>query len=408
MLVVTANWAVADGTLVTRSRRDQAEWLAAVHRAAIRAGVHRDGRYAPLAGLDLVLAGDTLDGLTTTAWLGNARPWHAGRRAEGIAAGVLVAAAARCRRLLGGLARYAREGIPVPDADRRGRPDWSRLRRVPVRVVVLPGDRDRWLMAALPRLARRGIRVAAAWSVGNVAVCHGAEFDPSFTAAGGPEIGRPTLGESLAVDLVARFGATVSTAHVWPECRGLVGRLAASRPRDLPLAVTTWLATAAPAAARAVRDRWARAVSDWRRSARTAEPACGVDFDAIDAVAAWLECSAAARGTTALDALLEPGPPPPPRHGTVVLGHPPAAWSTGSLVCLGGQPAAATAADLSGGVAVSCIEPAPSAGGPAHVVCPAPPENGDWMPLMPVGAASGRMPPAVRAAVDEPRIVEAA
>jgi hypothetical protein len=408
MLVVTANWAVADGTLVTRPRRDQAEWLAAVHRAAIRAGAHRDGRYAPLAGLDVVLAGDTLDGLTTTAWLGDARPWHAGRRAEGVAAGVLAAAAARCRRLCGGLARWAREGIPVPDADRRGRPDWSRRRRVPVRVTVLPGDRDRWLTAATPRLARRGIRVAAAWSAGTVAVCHGAEFEPSFTAAGGPEVGRPSLGESLAVDLVARFAAAIRAADVWPECRGLVAGLAAARPRDLPLTVTTWLATATPVAARAVRDRWARAVSWWRRAARTAEPACGVDFDPVDAVAAWLESGAPACGTAALDGLFDPGPPPPPPRGTVVLGHPPAAWSAGRLVCLGGQPAAATAAELSSGVAVSCIEPAPPAGGPAHVVCTEPPEYGAWMPLMPAGTTAGRMPPAFRAAADEPRIVEAA
>lgn len=407
MLVVTANWAVADGTLVARPRREQAEWLAAVHRAAIRAGVRRDGRYAPLDGLDLVLAGDLLDGLTSTAWLGDARPWHRGRRAEGIANRVLVAAAARCRRLLGGVARWAREGVAVPDSDRLGRPDWARRRRVPVRVVVLPGDRDRWLVAALPRLARRGIRLAAAWSVGTVAICHGAEFDPSCAACGGPETGRPTLAESLAVDLVGRFAAAVRGADVWPECRGLVARLAASRPRDIPPAVTSWLAQASPAAARTVRDRWARAVAGWRRAARTAEPSCHAEFDLVDAVAAWLAGDPRACIAAPLEPLLEPGPPPQPRCGTVVLGHPPAAWSAGTLVCLGGGFPREASAEA-GGDAVSCIDPVPPACGPSHAVCADPLGNAPWTPLMPAGGGFERTASTGLAVTPVPPIVEAA
>lgn len=58
MLVVTANWALADGSLVATSRRGQEEFLEAVHRAAFRSGVRRDGRYEPIDSIDIVLAGE--------------------------------------------------------------------------------------------------------------------------------------------------------------------------------------------------------------------------------------------------------------------------------------------------------------------------------------------------------------
>ena len=225
MLIVTANWSIADGTFVVRPRRTQVEWLATVHRAVLRTGVGRDGRYAPRERIEILLAGDTLDGLTTDAWLGDVRPWHEGRRAARIAAGVLVRAAAHGRRLWGGLARWARDGLAVPGADRFGRPDWRRQRRVPVHVTVLPGDRDRWIAAALPRLARRGMHVATAAAATGIPVCHGAGFDPLW--AGRPEPGQPTLGESLLVDFLARFAAAVREGPAWVEARGLVARLAA-------------------------------------------------------------------------------------------------------------------------------------------------------------------------------------
>ena len=370
MLVVTANWAVADGSLVMRSRHEQVEWLAAVRRAAIRAGVRGDGGYAPLERVDVVLAGDTLDALTSSAWLGRVRPWHEGRRAAEIADRVLVAAAARGRRLLGGLARWAREGLVVPAADGRGRPDWSRLLRVPVHVAALPGDRDRRIAAALPRLARRGISVAATWSGAGITVCHGAELDPAWCGGGPPEPGRPTLGESLAVDLVARFGAALHGDATWPAARGLVAGLASAPPLDLPAIVSAWIAAATPPAALAVRDRWLAAVAGWRRAARLAEPACAAACAPLDAVAAWLE-GCGGPGTAARE--IEPlfaTTMPPQAGAALVLGHPPSARSAGAVVCLGGPRGGTFELEARGAATVACVAPMRAAGGPLHVVFP--------------------------------------
>lgn len=404
MLVVTANWAVTDGSLVSRPRGPQVEWLASVRRAAIRAGVQADGRYAPLERLDVVLAGDTFDALTSTAWLGRMRPWHAGRRAADVTDRVLVAAAARGRRLLGGLARWVRVGIDVPAADRRGRPDWARPLHVPVHVAVLPGDRDRRIAAALPRLARRGIRVAADWSSAGITVCHGAEIDPLWSGGGPPEPGHPTLGESLAVDLVTPFAAAVRGDAAWPEARGLVARLAAAPWEAWPGLVSAWVAAAQPPAARSVRDRWLGAVAGWRRAARIAEPSCAVACDPLDAAAAWLEgdgTSAAAAGEIAA---LCTAAVPPPTQGLVVLGHPPSGRSGGAVVCLGGPNAAATN-EPRGDARVACVAARRGIGGPAHVVVS--PSAGaagwDWLELD-ADAATAGMPPAAAAA----RIIEAA
>ena len=406
MLVVTANWAVADGSLVSQPPREQVEWLAAVRRAAIRSGVRPDGRYAPVDRLDVVLAGDTLDALTSAAWLGAVRPWHAGGKSADVAARVLVAAAARGRRLLGGLARWARAGILVPAADGRGRPDWSRSCRVPVRVAALPGDRDRWIAAALPRLARRGIRLAAAWSAGGISVCHGAELDPAWCGCGASEPDRPSLGESLAVDLVARFAGMLRGDVSWPESRGLVVRLASSPPGELPATVADWLAAARGPAARVVRDRWLAAVAGWRRAARLAEPACAATCDPIDAVAAWL---AGLGGPSTAAGEIEPlfaTAVPPPSRGVVVLGHPPTVRSGAAVVCLGGPRRRVAEEDTRGAATVACIVPVRPSGGPVHVVFPRPETGPAWTWLG--GAAAVDAGAVSRPAAAASRIVEAA
>ena len=84
MLVVTANWAFSDGSLFAAPGRRRAAraWLRRVRLATIRSGFGRDGVYRPPAGLDIVLAGDTLDCLVSAAWSGRQRPWHTGNRAE--------------------------------------------------------------------------------------------------------------------------------------------------------------------------------------------------------------------------------------------------------------------------------------------------------------------------------------
>lgn len=369
MLVVTANWALADGTLVATSRRGQAEFLEAVHRAAFRSGVRRDGRYEPIDSIDVVLAGDTFDPLTSTAWAGGVRPWHEGGRAAAMAAAAMLAAAARGRRLLAGLAAWARAGLMVPAADRRGRPVFGRDRRVPVRVTILPGDRDPWIAGAGARLARRGIEVAGAWSVPGISVCHGAEFDPLWTAA---EPGRPTLGASLAVDLVARFGTGLrERSDLWPACRPLIAQLAAARALEMPGIIAEWLA-ATERSKVVVRDAWRAAVATWRRQARIAEPACDASFDAIDAVAAWMDDLDLAfpDAAGAIAALLDPGPMFGAESGTVVLGHWSGSAAGQAIVGLG--PAPGNAADPAADVTLAGVAPASRRRGPAHVVFPDP------------------------------------
>lgn len=367
MLVVTANWALADGTLVAAPRRCQVEFLEAVHRAAVRSGVQRDGRYEPIDVIDIVLAGDTLDPLTSTAWAGDLRPWQSGRRAAEALTAVMLAAAVRGRRLLAGLVAWARDGLAVPAADRRGRPAFDRRRHVAVRVTLLPGNRDPWIAGAAARLARRGIEVSGAWAVPGISVCHGAEFDPVWAAV---EPGRPTLGASLAVDLVARFGTALrGRPDLWPACQPLVARLVAARALELPGVVAEWT-TAMERGSAVVRDTWRAAVAGWRRQARIVEPACEAPFDALDAVAGWMEGLHHEPRTAAGDvaALLDPHLPFGAVPGTVVLGHwgGPAAGAT--VVGLG--PARASAAEPAARVTETGVAPARQRRGPEHVVFP--------------------------------------
>ena len=64
MLVVTANWAFSDGTLVAVKRRARAAraWLRTVRRGVVCGSFGRDGAYRPPRAVDVVLAGDTFDG----------------------------------------------------------------------------------------------------------------------------------------------------------------------------------------------------------------------------------------------------------------------------------------------------------------------------------------------------------
>lgn len=303
MLVVAANWAISDGTLVSHPRRRQAEWLAAVHRAVIRAGWRRDGGYVPVADLDIVLAGDTFDWLTTTAWSPAVRPWHDGLRAEEARRRVMVGSLRRGRWLLAGLRGWCRDGLPVPDADRHGRPRPRLERRIPVRVTLLAGDRDRELEGAADLAGRHDFAVGTCWTDGLVSIRHGAATDPlcdeqdfrvDRAAAGSGAVAgrRPSLAESLAVGLVSRFGVGLrSLSDAWPGGRSLIGALAAATPADMTSLVDAWAADAVRggqitvAAAAAVSDCWRQAVAAWLREARAEQPRCGLSFDGLAAVA---------------------------------------------------------------------------------------------------------------------------
>ena len=106
MLVVTANWAIGDGTLWRRPLRGLVSraW-GVIQRSALRAGFRHDGRYRPLERLDIVFAGDTFDLYASRLWAtGDVRPWH--RSTSGETARREVAASALRRAAV--LNRFAR------------------------------------------------------------------------------------------------------------------------------------------------------------------------------------------------------------------------------------------------------------------------------------------------------------
>ena len=309
MLVVTSNWAIGDGSLVRAAAGWHGTLASAVHRAAIRAGFGHDGRYRPIEGVDVVLAGDTFDWLASAAWCDHARPWRGGSAVREVGRGVAAATVRRGRRVLAPLARFRRRGLAVPAADGRGRPGRTAV-TVPVRVTLLAGDRDRAL-ADQPRPGRVPFALGAVWSDGRVTIRHGHEADPACHVPDGRrgDGGRsPTLAESVAVDLVARFAlACGGLAGATPACGDLVRRLVRCGPVGLPGAIAAWLGE--PAAAvegGAVEATWRRAVERWHAVARREVPSCEVEFDAIECLATWFDAAfAAADETRPLPAVIE-------------------------------------------------------------------------------------------------------
>lgn len=369
MLVVTANWAIPDGSVSAPPPRGAFRpFIAAACRAAARAGFRRDGRYFPVERVVIVLAGDTFDGLVSDRWLGAVRPWERRREAAARHAEVFHAAWAHARRPLGAVARLARRGIAVPSAGRHGRPVPSACVTVPVHVVLLAGDRD----ATVERLARAvpsgrlGVAVGNAWDDDAVGVVHGAASDPLAMRDTGPSIL-----ESLAVDLLARFGAALLVRPVLRERgRRLTRALSAGRPLDMPLRLRSALTKEAPGAAEAawVIDTWRRAVDRWVREAR--RWGCTTDHGAVDAIARWMHGvePGPPPGTAAEQVITDLAAPLPIGRGRAitVAGHPgpDGGGADPGVVCLGPpamQPAAAFRPVGTG--AVSCIE-AGSAGGP--------------------------------------------
>jgi hypothetical protein len=334
MIVAAANWLISDGS-VSRPPRAEAitAFLQGVGRAAARAGLRLDGRYEPVPEVALVLAGDTFDRLASRRWLGRVKPWHRGRTVREIADGVDLGILRNGRRLLRQLARLSIRGIEVPSADHRGRPDLRSPVRVPVRLVLLEGDRDRGISAALlPAESRwngllRSDREHGRLSFGSrflaghasasgdtprIEIRHGHEFDPccqppeSSGAALAEDrslAGRPTLGESIHVDLVARFAWGLSAPSAGraprlpePRRRSLVRMLSACGPLDLPARLGAWLAVPADAPpigrgaspafdtrlATVVRDAWRRSVDHWRQAARIEDVGCLPGVDVVD------------------------------------------------------------------------------------------------------------------------------
>lgn len=352
MLVISANWMLSDGTLAASAAAPYASvWLQAVHRAAVRAGFRRDGSYRPLDELQIVLAGDTFDCLTTSAWTAHLRPWHDGRAAQAARRAVLVQATRRGRRLLARFSRWARHGLPVPTADRRGRPVLRATTRVPVRIALLAGDRDSWLEEACSEAARYGLSIGSVWSDDRATVRHGLESDPCLLPGESRRASgrgwQPTIGESVAVDLVARFAAAVMATPAASVCRPLATALAASGPLEVPAALGPWLDSSRGTAPRAGEHRealvtlWRRSVAAWHRETLRQPPVSPAGVAVCDALAAHFDTVGRGLGKhVARDVceLLAPRPAAASTQATV-LGHVPSDCSLdhgGSrMICLG-------------------------------------------------------------------------
>ena len=189
MLVVTSNWALGDGTLVPAAAAWHGMLSAAIHRAVLRAGVRGDGSYRPIDRLDLVLAGDTFDWLSSSEWQSELKPWHGTAAAREAAARVARRSIQSARRLLGPVIHWARQGLPVPAAT-RGRPGRMQV-NIPVRVTLLAGDRDAAVDDYVGRRHdRQPVTVGSRWDDGRVTVRHGHDLDPACRPAGGPSTGR--------------------------------------------------------------------------------------------------------------------------------------------------------------------------------------------------------------------------
>ena len=350
MLVVTSNWCVSDGTFSAGPPRGCVErFRSEVRRAILRGGFRRDGSYRPIDAIDVVLAGDTFDWLVSREWIGDVRPWEASRRAMAARERVVAAAFGRSDRLLATLAAWMRRGIAVPAADRRGRPMPATSCRVPVRVAVLCGDRDRWLEQAaaggMPSV--QSPVVGRCWSDGDVTVLHGEEMDPLHAACGR----EPTLGESLAVDLIARFGGVLEDVAAFRPLAGcLMRRLAGGAVIDAPTRLGGWLlahdgGVPLPEAVRqGLVDAWQRSVALWHRAARRLSPRGDDGVDLVGRIAEWLEVDVGpnrGRMRQRIDTIPSAGKIIPwGSANTVVLGHPAAevgasaAWRR-RVVCMG-------------------------------------------------------------------------
>ncbi|RLS79067.1 MAG: hypothetical protein DWI03_02745 [Planctomycetota bacterium] len=294
MLVVASNWGLSDGRLVSRPAGG-CEWLlTAIHRAVMRSGFRRDGRYRPVDGVDLVLAGDTFDWLVSDAWCGGARPWQAGRGARAVRRAVAIQTLWAARRLMGRLARWVRCGLPVSAADARGRPDWAARQIVPVRLTLLAGDRDFWLTEVVTPTSRHPFSAGLRWSDGMLSVRHGHDLDPACHIEAGSAAGSygrpPTLAESVAVDLLVPFAVALrSRGTAWHAARPLIRLLAASRPVDIPRRLAAWAAAVvdsgtADVLRSSIEPAWRRAVDAWGEAARRSAPGCAVEFDAVAAL----------------------------------------------------------------------------------------------------------------------------
>lgn len=305
MLLVTVDWAIGDGTLLRRPIRPLVGNLfREMERACWRGGFQPDGRYRPIERLDIVLAGDSGDWLTSRVWLDtDLRPWRSCRRAAAAIDGVAVASLKRSVSLMAGLARRVRHGVMVPRADARGRPVLSGCRRIPVTVSLLAGDRDAWIETSrVADVARQlGIHVGRRWESPRLTIVHS---DAPGRACCGSDVHQagegcpPTLFQTVTVGLVARFLRAVISGEAGlrdpAPITHLADRLTSVPLLQLPRVLSAWMARQPGWGLGGGRrnrliELWYRAVAAWHREADLEGVADAANFDLVSACAAWLE-----------------------------------------------------------------------------------------------------------------------
>lgn len=345
MLVVSANWGLTDGSLGGQGPAAASAWLDCIRAAVVRAGWGPTGRYRPVERLTIVLAGDTFDLLFSERWSGSVRPWHGGREAREARLAVAARAVAAARRPIATLHRWVRQGLVVPAADRRGRPVETMRARVEVDVVALAGDREGDLASTAGDPIWRGIHLGSAWCDGRHAIRHGHEFDPMRYVEGRVALrqdARPTLAESVVVDLLVPFSVTVRSMPEHRElARPTLTALAAADLGDVVPLVAQLLAGSAASGREALTTAWRRAVDGWDAAVRREPPAHEAGFDAPSELGAWF-ATAGGPGTTgpapAAIRWLAAAPPAAVQGRISIFGHLSAAViASGPVLGLGGK-----------------------------------------------------------------------
>jgi UDP-2,3-diacylglucosamine pyrophosphatase LpxH len=177
MLVVASDIHLSDETVgVAVSEKTFSLFASRLRELAYQASWRMGGRYEPVRQVDIVLLGDILDPLQSTAWLdkypgqeGYVRPWHNPQselftqKVSEITRAILQ----KNQHALGVLRKISEgEAIYLPPADRNGKPDpYTRERVKPkVNIYYMVGNHD-WFYH-LPGLAYDVIRAEIIHALG--------------------------------------------------------------------------------------------------------------------------------------------------------------------------------------------------------------------------------------------------
>lgn len=155
MLVVASDIHLSDQSIgIVVSDKTFSLFASRLRELAYQASMRPGGRYAPVHEVEILLIGDILDPLQSTRWLetqpgedGYIRPWHDPHAPAFIqkVAEITSAILEKNHHAVSVLKRISQgEGIYLPPADRRGRPDlYTRERVTPrVRIVYMVGNHD--------------------------------------------------------------------------------------------------------------------------------------------------------------------------------------------------------------------------------------------------------------------------